>query len=78
MTKDEALRWHAALAAASGLLSGAIARNSQSHRLTESILSMLRPVVRELEVEALTYAARDKVEKEAAAKPQRVQRRRRT
>lgn len=73
MTKEEALQWHAGIAAAAGMLSGAIARGYKSRRLVQDCLSLLRPVIKEMEIDALTYAAEEK----AASKPQRQKRTRR-
>ena len=70
MTKDEAQAWHAGLAAAAGMLSGALARGSYSRRLVQDVLSLVRPVAKAMEVDELTYAAQAKSE----AKPQRQKR----
>jgi len=77
MTKGDAVRWHAALAAAAGMLSGAIARDALSARLVNSIASVVKPVLREIEIEEITFLAREKVEAERIAKPQRQPRIRR-
>lgn len=74
MTKGDAVRWHAALAAASGMLSGAIARNALSARLVQDAMSLVKPVVREFEVEIMKYEVQAKIAKEALAKPQRQKR----
>ena len=75
MTKEDALRWHAALASIAGQLSGALARGSWSPRLLNTSLAMLKPVVREMEIADYKTQAKAEVEKEA--KPQRQKRKRR-
>jgi hypothetical protein len=76
MTKGDVIRWHAAIAAAGGMLSGAIARNALTVRLVQDALSLVKPVVREFEVEVMKAEAQKKIEQEALAKqkPQRQKR----
>lgn len=76
MTKGDAVRWHAALASAAGMLSGAIARDALTGRLVNSIASVVKPVLREIEIEEIAFLARLKVEAENL-KPQRQTRKRR-
>lgn len=73
MTREDAARWHAALAASAGQLSGALARNSHSRRLVQNLLAMLRPVLREMETDDLQYQALENIAKENN-KPKRIQR----
>lgn len=63
MTREQATQWHAALAMSAGALSGALARRTHSRRLLDSILSTLRPVMREMETDALQYQALENIEK---------------
>lgn len=63
MTREDAIRWHQALAASAGALSGSIARKAHSKRLVQDLLSMLRPVLREMETDALQYQALENIEK---------------
>lgn len=63
MTREDAARWHAALAASAGQLAGSLARRAHSKRLVEDLLSMLRPVIREMETDALQYKALENIEK---------------
>lgn len=72
MTKEEAAQWHASIAACAGMLAGSIARGYRSRRLVQDCLSLLRPTIKAMEIDELTYAAEEK----QAKKPQRQQRRR--
>lgn len=67
MTREDAVRWHAALASASGQLSGSIARRAHSRRLIQDLLAMLRPVLKEMETDDLQYQALDNIEKNPPA-----------
>lgn len=49
MTREQAAKWHAALAASAGMLSGAIARGYKSKRLLQDVISMVRPAINEME-----------------------------
>lgn len=49
MTREQAAKWHAALAASAGMLSGAMARGFKSQRLLQDIISMVKPALREME-----------------------------
>lgn len=64
MNREDAIRWHQALASSAGSLSGSLARGHHSRRLVQDILSMLRPVVREMETDDLQYQALENIEKE--------------
>lgn len=81
MTIDEAKQWHAALASAAAQLSISITRRSFSPRMFPSLVALLRPVLRDMEVESIKHLAVEKVTREAAAlsetlQPQRQQRKR--
>lgn len=73
MTREDAMRWHAALASSAGQLSGALARKAYSRRMVQDLLAMLRPVIRELETDDLQYQALANIEKDQN-KPKRIQR----
>lgn len=64
MTREEAIRWHQAIAASAGMISGALARQSRSRRLVQDVLSLLRPVVKEMEQAEATFAAVEKIERD--------------
>lgn len=49
MTREQAAKWHAALAASAGMLSGALSRGHRSQRLLQDIISMVRPAINEME-----------------------------
>lgn len=68
MTREDAIRWHQALAASAGALSGSIARKAHSKRLVQDLLSMLRPVLREMETDSLQYEALENIEKNSGEK----------
>ncbi len=70
MTREEAVSWHASLAAAAGMLSGALARKSFTRRMVQDALSLIRPVAKAMEIDELTYAAQAKAEEP----PKKIQR----
>lgn len=61
ITKDKLAGWHAALAGASGQLSGAIARGSVTPRLLNVLCSMVRPALRDMERYEVELEVREQI-----------------
>lgn len=61
--------WHRALAQASGLLSGALAKRSVTPRLLNAVASMVRPVLRDMERNELLLEVRETMANEQAQLP---------